>query len=407
MAMSATTLAEPFRTRISVPNLKTLMALVEGEKYDFPHISLNGNQVLSIRFDEMSHETRAYSYRVLHCNADWTLSDLNTSEFLQGYTTADISSFERSLNTAYLYTHYHFSIPNQDMRFRISGNYVVQIYEDNQYDKPLAHICFSVYDPKVSIDAVIRPNTDTEINGRFQQLDFTVNLSGYDVRDPMDEIKVVVRQNNRIDNQVTGIRPSSLSGNRLIYNNNRALIFEGGSEFRSFDISSAYAAARGVDAIKLNDQRYEAWLHRDQIRRGAYEFEFDVNGRFIIHHQEAFYDVHTEADYMPVHFRLNAPQPFFDGMLYVAGEFSYNIMDQHFLMQYNNQRKQYEQTILLKQGGYNYQYRFIPKGQKAATLQRTEGSHWQTRNEYSIYIYHRPWGERYDKLIGIRTVSND
>lgn len=398
--------AEPHRTRIFAPNIKTLIAGVEGEKYSLPHIALGSNQVLGVRFDEMSHDTHTFSYRIIHCNADWTPSELTSSEYLGGFTNADITTFERSMNTAYLYTHYRFTLPNNDIHFKLSGNYLVQIYEDNRQDHPLAQVCFVVYDPKVGIDATIRSSTDTEINGRLQQLDITVNLSGYYVREPMNEIKLVVRQNNRIDNEVTNLRPASFSGNRLMYINNRSLIFEGGSEFRSFDFSSVYAAGRGIEEVTLNNQQAEVWLVADKIRRGAYEFDFDVNGRFLIHHQEAFYDPQTEADYLPVHFRLATPQPFFDGLLYIGGEFNYNQMDQSARLNYNNDRKQYELTTLLKQGGYNYQYRFVPKGQQAATSMRTEGSYWQTRNEYTIYVYHRPWGERYDKLIGIRTVTN-
>lgn len=395
-----------FRTGIYAPNVKTLTVGIRDVKYSLPHIALNSQEVLEFRFDEMSHETRAFSYRVLHCNADWTQSDLATTEYLEGFTHADITQSERSVNTAYLYTHYRFQLPNNELRFRVSGNYVVQIYQDNQQDKPVAQACFSVYDPKSGIEATVRPNTDTEINGRYQQLDFSVNLSGYYVREPMNEIKVTVRQNNRYDNEVTGIRPTSLMGSKLNYANNKALIFEGGSEFRSFDISSVYAAGRGVEEVTLNNQQFEAWLTTDKIRRGNYEFDFDVNGRFLIHHQEAFYDAATEADYLPVHFSLDAPQPFFDGLLYLGGEMNFNLLDQNNRMNYNNQRKRYEQTLLLKQGGYNYQYRFVPKGQPSASVMRTEGSYWQTRNEYTIYVYHRPWGERYDKLIGIRTVTN-
>lgn len=398
--------AEVFRTRIFTPNLKTLIATVDGQKYQLPHIGLNSDDRLMVRFDEMSHETHAYSYRIIHCNADWTPSSLSTSEYLKGYTHTDITEAERSLNTTYLYTSYRFTLPNNDIQFSVSGNYVLQIFEDNRFESPLAQLCFAVYEPRVSIDASIRPNTDLEINGRYQQVDFTVNLSGYYVREPMSELKVCVRQNNRTDNEVTGISPTSVSGNQVHYINNRKLIFEAGSEFRSFDISSVYTAGRGIEEVTLTNQQFEVWLNTDKIRRGAYEFDFDLNGRFLVHHQEAFYDPHTEADYLPVYFRLDAPQPFFDGMLYIGGEFNYNNMERTALMSYNNTTKQYEYTALLKQGGYNYQYRFIPKGKKEASVSRTEGSYWQTGNEYTIYVYHRAWGERYDKLTGIKTVTN-
>ncbi len=393
----------PYRTRIIAPNIKTLQVGVKNEKYVLPIIELKGEQKVAIRFDEMSHESHTYGYTVLHCNADWTISDLTSNEYLEGYTNGYIDVFQRSINTSYLYTHYELNLPNDDLNFKISGNYVVLIYEDNNKDKPLAHACFSVVEPKVTISAKVRANTDIEINGRFQQLDFDVLLGGYYVRDAMSEIKTVVRQNNRIDNEVRNLKPNFVTDAKLTYINNRALIFEGGNEYHNFDISSVYAAGRGVEKINFINSHYEASLVPDKMQRGNYIHDFDVNGKFLINHQEAFEDVHIEADYMSVHFTLPLQRPFFDGQLFLGGEFNYNLLDNNARMNYDNRREMYAQTILLKQGGYNYQYWFLPKGSTKASVEKVDGSFWQTTNEYTIYVYHRGWGERYDRLVGVRS----
>lgn len=392
---------QTYHTSILTPNIKTLQIGIEDEKFVLPIINLNEQQKIAIRFDEMSHDTKNFSYTVIHCNADWTPSDITTNEYLNGYTNGGITDYQHSVNTHYLYTHYRFNLPNDDMQFKISGNYVVLIYEDNQQDKPVAQVCFSIVDPKINITPAIRANTDIEINGRYQQLDFEISLNGYYVRDPMTEIKPVVRQNNRIDNEVRNIIPNYVSNSKLTYINNKALIFEGGNEYHNFDISSVYAVGRGVERIEFNGNNYEALLLPDKIQRGHYLHDFDVNGRFQINHQEAFGDVHTEADYMRVHVTLPMQRPFFDGQLYLGGEFNYNQTDQHSIMQYNNELAAYTQTLFLKQGGYNYQYWFIPKGTTKATVQRVDDSHWETKNEYTIYVYHREWGARYDKLVGV------
>jgi len=36
----------------------------------------------------------------------------------------------------------------------------------------------------------------------------------------------------------------------------------------------------------------------------------------------------------------------------------------------------------------------------------TEGNHWETENDYSIYVYHRQRGTYYDQLIGIRRLNS-
>lgn len=374
------------------------------ELYGLPVIQLGSDDKIEIRFDEMSHESHNFSYTVMHCNADWTASSIVGTEYIRGFTTSNITDTERSINTHHLYTHYRFTIPNDEMDLKISGNYVVFIFEDNQRDRPLAQVCFSVVEPRVSVQATVRPNTDIEINGRFQQLDFEINLAGYPVRDPMNELKVLVRQNNRTDNEVFVPKPSFISGSRLSYKNNRSLIFEGGNEYHGFDISSIYAASQGVENIRFRNHQHEATLSTNTIRRGVYQHQFDVNGRFRINYQDAFRNVHTESDYILVHFSLDTKNPFFDGQLFIGGEFNHQQMNEKVRMDWDNASAMYRQSVLLKQGGYNFQYWFVPKGRTAATVERVEGSYWQTGNEYTIYVYHRAWGERYDKLIGVYSV---
>src|ERR1035437_8617467 len=121
-----------YRTKIFQPDIKTLQIGVVGVKLGLPIMDLNSPNVLQLSFDQMSREAHSYGYKVIHCNADWTPSDLNSSEYLSGFTTGNITDYSTSFNTTYLYTHYSFLLPNNDMGFKISGNYVVIIYEDNQ-----------------------------------------------------------------------------------------------------------------------------------------------------------------------------------------------------------------------------------------------------------------------------------
>jgi hypothetical protein len=291
------------------------------------------------------------------------------------------------------------------MSFKISGNYVAVIYEDNQFDKPIAQACFCIVEPKVNVSATIRGNTDTELNGKLQQLDFEVGMNGYPVREPATEIKVVVRQNNRLDNEVSNIQPTFMTSDKLSFINNKALIFEGGCEYHRFDISNVYAAGEGVATIRYVQPHYDAYLYENKIQATkSYPEDMDVNGKYVVHLQNAN-DDNTEADYMLVHFTLPTSEPFFDGQLYLGGEFNYNLLNDVNRMKYDGNSNSYFQTILLKQGGYNYQYWFVPKGERKATTRRVDGSYWQAHNEYTIYVYHRPWGERYDKLVGVKGIE--
>ncbi|MFV0471544.1 MAG: DUF5103 domain-containing protein [Paludibacteraceae bacterium] len=391
-------------TQILKENIKTLRAITNGDPLQLPVIRLNTDDAIQVSFDELSHEIHTYSYNIYHCNADWTLSNLTTNEYLEGFTTGQINEYSTSVSTTVLYTHYRFTVPNDMIKFKISGNYVLNIFEDNNSNNPIAKFCFSVVDPKVEVKASMRGNTDTELNGTLQQLDLDVLLKGYFVQDPTSDIKIVVRQNNRTDNQVIDIRPTFFNSTKLSYNNNRRLIFDGGSEYHRFDISSVYNYSEKINTIKFEQPNYQVYLFDDDINTNKnYVNDFDVNGRFVINYQNYSNDDIT-ADYLYVNFYLKA-SPFWDGNIYIGGEYNYNQLNNNSRMEYDANEKVYFKKVLLKQGGYNYQYWLQPQGQTKASAKAIDGSFWQTQNEYTIYVYHRGFGDRYDKLIGVEILK--
>jgi hypothetical protein len=364
------------------------------------------DNTLHISFDEMSHDVHFYTYTVRHMTADFTSeSDILSGEYLRGFTTRDISNYEHSLNTSREYTHYWFDFPNEDMALTKSGNYRLSIYEDGNPDKKVAEVDLCVVEPMVKMAVNVRNNTDIELSGRYQQVDIDVNTVGMDIRDPK-EMRVLVTQNNRTDNSVMLTQPTFVESNRLRYINNKALIFEGGNEYHHFDAFSCFYAGTGIDRVYHEMGDYHALLFRDEVTRGEYIHQFDSDGRFVVN-AERTSDDDTEAEYMWVYWSLQAEQPWFDGSLYIGGDIFGNELTLRNRMQYDNDAKCYWLTALVKQGGYDYQYWFVPKEAKEkTTTQRVDGSYWQTENEYAAYVYWRPFGSRYDRLVGVSVVNS-
>lgn len=376
----------------------------------------DGLNTLQISFDELSHDVRQYSYTVLHLNHDWTPSDISSYEYIEGFTTSDVIDYEHSMNTQQAYTHYWFDFPNADMQLVASGNYVLIIYEDGDIENVVATVCFSVVEPLVGIDVNIRSNTDIEFNGRYQQLDVDVHTKNLNVRDAQD-VKVVVRQNARIDNSVLLTKPTFVEPNRLRYINQRSLIFEGGNEFRHFDTYSVYYAGYHVDKIRYSQGEYHALLDMDEVRgtmldgvskEGAtYLSDQDANGQFVVNCEKTDY-VDTEAEYMWVHFCLPVSQTLMDARMFIGGDLFYNQFTAANMMHYDASQGCYFLRAYLKQGGYNYMYYAVRSSdqlqshdsQVSASTLPVEGSHWQTMNEYTVDVYYRPFGGRYDRLVG-------
>lgn len=407
-----------------LPNIKTLKAervsmvneLRNAKTIQRPFLVLNDGLIdgtdeentLLISFDEMSHNVHMYSYRIEHLNYDGSVSGLTSSEYLNGFTTGDIRDYDHSLNTTRVYTHYAFVFPNEDIQLTKSGKYRITIYEDNDPDKRVGEVEFVVVEPLVQIVPNVRYDTPIEINGRYQQLEIDLNASSLGVRDP-NEYKIVVEQNNRRDNLVLLTQPTYIQGDRLRYVNKRELIFEGGNEYRHFDSYSTYMAGTNINQIRFFNNDYHAPLMPDPCYNSneQYIHEYDANGMFIVN-AEHTNDVETEAEYMWVHWTLPVEQPWMDGILYVGGDLFENRMTSANRMDYDAANKCYTLSALVKQGGYDYQYWFVPKTadgsqlvDKKTTTQRTDGSFWQTSNQYGIYVYYRPFGARYDRLVGV------
>lgn len=385
------------------PYLVLKNGIVDGSEAD--------NQ-LEISFDELSHSTKQYSYTVTHLNSDWTESGIISTDYLRGFTTSDIIDYEPSLNTSVDYTHYSFIFPNNDMQLTASGNYVIRIYEDGDMDKQVAWACFSVVEPAVKIQMAVTAQTDIEYNGRYQQLEITiqtpnVHLSGNSANIG-DNYWIVVRQNGRTDNEVVRPTPSYIESNKLKYIHCKDLIFEGGNEYHRFDAFSTYIAGENINRIIYDAGEYHAPLYADRLQpRAPYMNEPDANGQFVVNAERTLNSIEYEAEYMWVHWTLPTDKPLFDGAIYIGGDIFYNQFDSQNRMLYDTDNKCYYLTSLVKQGGYDYQYWQLPKGSKKASLLNTEGSHWETRNEYSIYVYYRPFGERYDRLVGLYTSSSE
>ena len=378
------------------------------------------DNTLHISFDEMSHDVHFYTYTVQMMNGGMSATaSLNggmlSSEYLRGFTTRDITDYEHSINTSREYTHYWFDFPNEDMALTKSGNYRLTIYEDGNPDNRVAEVDFCVVEPMVKIDTKVRANTDIEFNGRYQQVDVDVDFKPAGISYQPSEISVVVTQNNRQDNSVTMTQPTFVEPNRLRYINNKALIFEAGNEYHHFDAFSCFYAGYGIDRVYHEMGDYHALLFPNEITKGQYIHEFDSDGRFVVN-AERTNDSDTEAEYMWVYWTVPAEQPWFDGALYVGGEIFGNELSLRNRMQYDAEAKVYWLTALVKQGGYDFQYWFVPKSQESraksqgvqqkTTTQRVDGSYWQTENEYAVYVYWRPFGARYDRLIGVSSVKS-
>jgi hypothetical protein len=394
--------AQKFKTEIFSDRVKTLRVCVMDHWQAAPVIELEDDKWVEINFDIMSSAPEALTYTLTHCNADWTPSQLIQSEFMSGFQINYVDDYATSFNTTMDYVNYRLTFPNENLTLKVSGNYVVRIYPENS-DRPILSACFSVVEPKANISMQVTSQTDKGMNNAYQQVNFDVTY-GNEVKTPMQYLKVYVQQNTRTDNQATLVKPLSIQNKRLVYEHIPALIFDGGNEYRSFEMTTHQYNGLGIEAIEFHSPYYHAILKPDFIRANKpYFYTEDINGRIYIRTLSGV-DYNYESDYYVVHFYLPCEKPFAEN-IYILSEVFNNILDERSQMEYSEMDKGYIKSVVLKEGYYNYLYVTRKDRDLPASAALTEGNYYQTENEYRVLVYFRPIGGRYDQLIGYKTLQ--
>ena len=398
--------SEPLKNAIFRENIRSVQFFREGWDFSQPELELGTDQRLLLKFDEITDGVTNFVYTITHCDADWYPSRLVQSEYMEGFIENPVTDYAGSVNTTSKYTNYLLSLPNENVRFLISGNYLLTVFDEGNRTTPVLTRRFYIVEPLTEIRGDIKKSTFEGYKGRDQEIDFTVDYSRFSMQDPRTEVKVVVMQNSRPDNSLTNLKPLFVRENQLSYDLSRENVFPGGNEFRNFDTKNIRMNGLGVVNIEFINPIYHVELRTDQIRRERdYSNESDLNGRYLIKNDRVT-DSDLEADYVLVHFSLQMPEPLLGGEIYVfSGLSDWQCLPAN-KMKWNFESKLYEAALLLKQGFYDYQYVYIQNGSNKIDDTLLEGSYVETENDYQIFLYYRGFSSRYDKLIGYRTINS-
>ncbi|MCG8581952.1 MAG: DUF5103 domain-containing protein [Bacteroidales bacterium] len=386
-------------------HIKTVQLYKKGWNMSYPIINLYPQEQLTLEFDDFAYDSKNYQYSIIHCNSDWEESNLMQTEYVDGFMPNAIQDYQYSFNTTFDYIHYTLDFPNRDIKLKLSGNYIIKVFELGNEDNPVLIRPFFVTEQMVSIFPRIKYTSNANFRESMQEVNFTIQHPNFRINNPRDEVKVVLQQNGRWDNQIDDLKPLFIRNEELDYSYNRENLFDGGNEYRWLDVRSTRFAPEHVADISFFDPHYHFTLFPDKyLSQKPYFYREDFNGRYYIEVKENR-DPIIEADYVYVHFNFPVKAPYVDGHLYVTGGLNDWQLNEANRMEYNFNTHMYELTMLLKQGFYNYQYHFLENNHQQAEVERFEGNYGQTENDYIIYVYYQSVSDNYQRLIGVN-ISN-
>lgn len=378
------------------PNyIRTVIFQGNGDMSSIPIIKLGSS--LTLEFDDIAYESKEYTYKIEHYTPFWEKSDLIYIDYITGYEENKILNFNISFNTIVNYTNYKLYIPNQDLRIKLTGNYLLKVF---YLDKIIFSRPFIVYENKISISGEVKRMLNA--NSKKQQIIFNLSHENFKI-DRYDNLEIIIMQNGNPKIKLDNIKPKFISKDKLYFNEGDNIIFDGNSEFRNVDIKDDMGSAMGVSYVEKKDIINFYLTGIIPKNNEEYSITPDINGKFVIRSLRAN-NQSTEADYAMVHFRvyMEMLDPTFNLFLY--GLFNFWDLNEENKFAYNHDKKRYECSIILKQGFYDYTV--ISEFKNEIDYSFLDGSNYQTDNDYQILVYYKDIFERYYKVIGYYNLNS-
>ena len=391
-------------------NIRSVQFQKSNWEYSAPVIRLGSDEKLKLMFDDLDSDNKSYRFTIIHCDANWQPTDrLLQTEYIAGFFDDNIVDYQFSKNTVQRYVHYELLFPTENLKPTKSGNYILKVFLEYDQDNIVLTRRFMVSDNRINITTDVHRATIIDDYNAKQEVDFTLQKEGYQIMNPFNDLKVILMQNDRWDNAITKLKPLFVKDNELTYDYDQDNVFPGGNEFRNFDIKSLNYRSEYVSHLAYDSARnYNVYLFPGKKRDFLqYLSDRDINGKYKVVRQESSpTSSDIEAEYAYVHFTLPMKEPVEDGGIYIFGAFTGWKYSNENKMQYNKALSQYEATLYVKQGYYNYEYVYLKDNEKIGDATFIEGSHWETENDYEIYVYYKPLSSNYDQLIGVKRFNS-
>lgn len=393
-------------TGVFHPDFKSLQVKVEGNDQLPAFIVMDSSDHIEISFDELADERRYMRYEIEHCDHKWRPDGLISSMFLDGFNVNDVTDYRYSQATTINYIHYTIRIPNEDVRLKVSGNYLLKVYDESDPETILLQARFQVSENTAGVLVSATPRTDIDYQDAHQQISVVVDPKSINIQDPYRDMYVTVQQNSRPDMLRIVPAPMRISADKYYYEHHPSLIFPAGNEYRRFETVTVNYPSMRVEEMSYSEPFYHATLYTDEPRNEQkYVFDKTQHGRYRVRQFNSD-DSDVAADYVLTHFTLDMDE-IRGADIFLDGDFTNRRHDASSRMVFDRGHNRYEGAALLKQGSYNYQYVVVPEGSETGITATIEGDKYQTVNEYTVCVYYHKPGELYDRLLGFANILSN
>jgi hypothetical protein len=379
-------------------SVRTVQLYRGSDERNFPITTLRSGEPLTLEFDRLRTEGRPLSIYFYHADRSWT-RDLSPSQFLESYHNDKLLDYRRSQGTVVPYVHYEYRFPNDDIRFRMSGNYVLRVTKQGQRDSVLFERAFFVTDEagnlRMGTESIPIPGQRQQSVRPVARFDPPADLRG----DPFGYTVCFVR-NGRLPDTRCQDRPLVGQQPTLAFELDRRQAFDPTTADYTVDLGNLRAGP-SIENTDRTVTPFQVLLEPDYAQFSGRDLDTDLNGQIVVRAALGGYaNPELRAEYVRTTFAFVPPkeQPL-SGAVVVTGSFAGMDADRGTRMEWRPGRQRYEGNILLKQGQYQYFYSATDPLFKRAVQQ----SQPRRQNTYTTFVYYQDPSLRTDRLL--RTTS--
>lgn len=377
-------------------NVHTVQLYRGGDERQLPVLSLrNREDRLTLEFDLMEAAGRPLSIHFYHADRTWR-QDLTPSEYMDSFQDDNLIEYTSSRGTAIGYTHYAYRFPNDDIRFRVSGNYVLRVTEQGRPGEVLFERAFFITEEAGPLALQIE---GVPVSGQRHPSDRPTALftPPPDLQSNPFQYETCFVRNGRLDTARCTDRPRLASQPDLEFDLYYDEAFAPTTADYFLDLSAVRSGGQ-IERANRSATPYRVQLESDYAQFTGSASAVPLDGQIVV--DGAVRDVSepdVEAEYVATRFSFVPPgeQPFGRDVT-LHGTFGGTTR-----MEWVPERGRYEGEVLLKQGLYEYYYRSEdPKLRQM--LQRTLPA---ARDRYTAFVYYTDRSLNTDRLLAVQTVS--
>ncbi len=387
-------------------NIKTVRLYREGTPGTAPVTFIGPFDPLTLDFDELHSPTERESeffVDLVACDEYWRPARILPIEFYDGSTLDRIQEFQRSEFGKVPYVHYRYQFPQENETFKLSGNYLIKVLRNGDPNEVVLTRRFVVVESLVGFE-LTGEFSQASRRRRMEELDFFVNPGQLELFDPMNDLRVNLLP-NFCWQQAVELSPQNLVQGQLRFDIDLLTSVPNGHEFRQMDIRSTRFLSESVQDVEERDEVFDVYLFSDEPwLTNTFGRQPDFNGQYLIEVQE-WPQPNVQADYVYVYFSLPRREKFSNREVYVMGRFTDWHARASNRMQWNEELKRYELSLLLKQGFYNYQYATTTASSPAPENSTFQGRLTDAENLYYVIVYFRGPLDRNDRVVGFWSVN--